>query len=829
MEVVVVRRWGRWFVADRPSAAPVPTVLPELLARIDETHDPVGGIAAARVQRTDAIAPVWGIAGVLMAEGVLTEDANGRPFVMGADELQILDALLGSISAGDLLTEAGVPSRALERLVAAGKVVHGDAATEARWGKTEVTSRLGSDRPHATVVDDARHPADAGDAGRIPVYALWHQVHGPQLGIGMVTAAARVHDRGSLTSTYEIRRPELLPAIRDDLACRSGPAVLLLSNYLWTIEDNLEAASELVAQEPRLVVVHGGPSTPRYEGDVERYFADHGSLAQILVRGEGEVTIGEVLATVASGAIDAARLREVEGVAFIDPDTGEVVMTPDRPRVSVLDDLPSPYLTGEFDHLVLEDNPIPMAIETNRGCPYSCTFCDWGSATNSRVRSFSAERVKAEIDWLASKGVGSVFLGDANFGIRSRDVETARWLVEARARTGALSHFFWQPAKNTTKHLVPILQMLQEGGIVSDLSVALQTMDEETLKVVGRSNISTERLWELAREMRRESIPLRADLMLGLPGQTRDTYRTDLQIMFDQEMVPRTWVTLGLPNAPINEPGYKSEWGIALDDQGVVVETSTCSQSDREVMLRLRRVFMAADVYGTLRHPLRWLQWDHGVPATEAMEHISDLAIKDPSRYPALTWLVECFDLHPLPPAGWTSFYDEVRSFMVDQYELDPNDSALECVLQVQQALMPWPGRVFPATVELKHDYVRYYLDAVAPLYGTHEARHDPGLLTTRPPGRLIVAGDPACLGARGMDLVGNPRNDRQGATYNIVSTAANELDSPLLRLLPEVVNRFERERIKELTAERVALADEESPVAISKVRTRSPLLTQHR
>ena len=32
-------------------------------------------------------------------------------------------------------------------------------------------------------------------------------------------------------------------------------------------------------------------------------------------------------------------------------------------------------------------------LESNRGCPYGCTFCDWGSATLSKVRNFDLDRV----------------------------------------------------------------------------------------------------------------------------------------------------------------------------------------------------------------------------------------------------------------------------------------------------------------------------------------------------------------------------------------------------------------------------------------------------
>ena len=78
-----------------------------------------------------------------------------------------------------------------------------------------------------------------------------------------------------------------------------------------------------------------------------------------------------------------------------------------------------------------------MAIlETNRGCPYGCTFCDWGSATQSRIRKFDLDRVFAELEWCATHKVHQVFLADANFGIFERDVEIAEKVAELKLEHG---------------------------------------------------------------------------------------------------------------------------------------------------------------------------------------------------------------------------------------------------------------------------------------------------------------------------------------------------------------------------------------------------------
>src|SRR5690606_35936932 len=129
------------------------------------------------------------------------------------------------------------------------------------------------------------------------------------------------------------------------------------------------------------------------------------------------------------------RLASIDGLTFLDA-SGEMVRTPDRGRIVDLDELPSPYLTGEFDDIPAEAWNQILAIETNRGCPYGCTFCDWGSSTLSRIRKFSIDRVAAEIEWAASHGVAAIDITDANFGIMSRDVEIARIIADIKRRTG---------------------------------------------------------------------------------------------------------------------------------------------------------------------------------------------------------------------------------------------------------------------------------------------------------------------------------------------------------------------------------------------------------
>jgi hypothetical protein len=632
-------------------------------------------------------------------------------------------------------------------------------------------------------------PTDAPTGGRIPVYAIWPEEVGPSLSAGMLTAFARQWQDGALNGPYEIRRPETTASFLADLAERSGPAVLLCSNYVWSLEHNIEAAAAGRDLNPDLVVIHGGPSTPKYEADALTFLERLGPLAHVLVRGEGEEALSELLDAMVgpAGALGlwTERLTPVAGITFRDPDGGDVVRTAERSRLADLDQLPSPYLTGEFDGLPADAWKHCLSIETNRGCPYGCTFCDWGSATMSRIRKFSLDRVVAEIEWAARTGIETVTITDANFGIISRDVDISRELGRIRRETGAPVSVSWTAAKNTTKHLVKIMDLLVGSGVVVSTSLSLQTTDPSTLETLDRTNIATEHFVKLASEYRRRGFPLVGDLMLGLPGQTFASYKADVQFMVDHEIMVRSWPVQMLPNAPMNDPAYRAEHELVVGPDNLVTSSATFDAEDRRRMWRFRNVDTIADRFGVLRHVLRYLQWDKGVPATDLEEHLLDLVDRTPERFPLVSWVFCYFDLFPTVAGGWPAFYAEVARLLVEDFGLDPEDTGLEAVIDLQLLLMPAPGRVFPDTAELAHDYLAYYRSATRSLYTTGTAGTPERPLTDFPPATFTVEGDPAGLCTEGIHPQGDPRSETMQGDFHVGAESAYELDSPLVRGLP--------------------------------------------
>ncbi|MGB3409634.1 MAG: radical SAM protein [Microthrixaceae bacterium] len=633
--------------------------------------------------------------------------------------------------------------------------------------------------------DDIGSPAADG---LVPVYSICSShIAGVPLALGMLGAAMRAHDSGSLIEHFDFR--PLRRETSTTLAEINGhpvPSVFLFSNYVWSIATNLELSKQVKTLCPGSLIIHGGPSTPKYEADA-RTFLDRHPEIDVLVNGEGEVTIVEIMERLTSG-LDPDRLLEIPGTIVRSSDGG-IHIGPPRQRVAELSDLPSAYLTGLFDHL---DGGLLdlMPLETNRGCPYACAFCDWGSATMSRVRSFPLERVFAELDWIAEHNVGTLFIADANFGMLPRDLEIAKYIAQLKSRLGAPRAVLVSFAKNQTLRAAEIVKTWIDAGIATEGSVALQTTSEETLQNINRKNIRIERYDELTEEFRKLGLPLAVDLMLGLPGSTVDAFAADLQKCIDGELTARIYPTVVLPNSPMNSPEYRAQNRIRVDASGIVVEAASFDDADYAEMLRLRRIYRTFDHFGVLRHVARWAQYDCGVSALELYRAIDGAVSSEPRSWPNLHWMAQHFAHFTVPPPDWDQFLGETRRILVERLGI-AESSALDTVLAVQAAHLPVPWAEFPRRVLLDHDYVAWFRS----LHSSEEAqgRHEP--LREFGSGSLEVE-DPRgiCTGDLTAHLRVHPHPDVDSVMSNEFWIADDwELTSPVMRRIPQVLMETER------------------------------------
>ena len=541
------------------------------------------------------------------------------------------------------------------------------------------------------------------------------------LALGMVIGYARqtLADTWDLNARFASTREEISQQVDP-----GTPSVFLFSNYMWNVEQNLELSSWVKERYPGCTTIHGGPSTPSYLDACHEFLKANASV-DYAVHGEGERTGAELLAYLAGERAPEGLWKEreqIHGLSFLDGE--RFVRTPARERSRELDSYPSPYLTGIFDDCPIEGWE-SATIETNRGCPYGCTFCDWGSATLQKLRCFDLERVEAEVNWLTSRAIPELWIADANFGILPRDVAITRVICEAKKRTGRPGRIVVNYAKNTHAHLVEIVEMLVDAGLVATGFISLQTRDASTLEVVRRKNIKPREYDKLTEVFRRKGLPLSTQLMVALPGSTLESFKGDLRAQFHEDVDVQIFYTAVLPNSPMADPVYVREQELECDEEDFVAASKTFSRETGARMEALARLFRCAHTYGMFRHLLCHLEWDHGIDPIDFLDGLVSEAIGGAS-FPRLSALHDTeaprrdiLNTHRLfreqlrSENDWAAFYQELGRYIAARFPTAVS-SGLEAILRLQTALMPGRGRRLPERVELPHDVVQYVTDRVA-------------------------------------------------------------------------------------------------------------------
>jgi hypothetical protein len=549
----------------------------------------------------------------------------------------------------------------------------------------------------------------------------------PLLSLGLIMSYAIAHEDGRLEKQYEFVRDWCNLTIAG-LKGDEAPAIFLFSNYIWSHTANMALSQRAKELNPLGLCIHGGPDTPKYEGDVQRYLELNKHI-DILVHGEGELTFSEILSTLerqfADGTRDLTVLKDVPGITYRIGD--QSVTTVARERLADLNTIPSPYSNGLFDDI--GNLPIILqTIETNRGCPFGCTFCDWGSATLSKIRKFDLERVFSDLEWCAKNKVKVVFNTDANFGVFERDVEIARKVVELKEKYGYPKVFESSYAKNQVKHLKTIIGILASGGVVSTGTLSLQSVSPATLDAIKRSNIKVSKYDELAIEFEKARLPLIVEMMMGLPGSTPVSFLGDIQQAIDREVHARVNPTEVLVNSPMNEPEYRDQFKISLqrpieDDwksrdgnaapnKALIVSTSSFDADDYKHMERWRQLFILMENYGCLRQVARFIRYERGLQEMEFYCQLDEAVSAEPHRWPTIAFTFNSMKDLMVPPGSWQIFIDEVHDYLVNVLDI-PDDSALATVLTVQHALLPARDRSFPQHLELAHDYASWHKSMV--------------------------------------------------------------------------------------------------------------------
>jgi hypothetical protein len=415
------------------------------------------------------------------------------------------------------------------------------------------------------------------------------------LNIGFVAAyTKKIHGDLIEVSLYKYVT-ELEDAIASD-----PPDILALSNYPWCHNIGMALFEDLADRKPEALRFMGGPNFP-HEPHLQEEFLNARPLIDAYAYLDGEVGCANFVGLVlGSGLVDARKIlaeTSLPGCAHLGA-SGNLIAEPVPVRITDLDEIPSPYLTGLLDKFF--DGRLSPMIQTNRGCPFRCTYCADGTKKVSLVNQFSVQRVTSELEYIAQRvpnNITSLFISDLNYGMYKRDAEISDAIAQIRSAYGYPQYIDTTTGKNSKQRVIVNIEKL--SGALS-MTMSVQSMTPQVLVNIKRQNLRLDDFLGLQSTIKKVGLPTTAEAIVGLPGENRDTHINTLCQLVEAGIDSVFAYTLMMLNgSEMNTPENREKWGFkgkfrviprdftklksgrnVIEVEEVVVETNTLSFED---------------------------------------------------------------------------------------------------------------------------------------------------------------------------------------------------------------------------------------------------------
>ena len=313
--------------------------------------------------------------------------------------------------------------------------------------------------------------------------------------------------------------------------------------FFWTVNLSIPTDKELQAfiykQRPEAVSVFLGPGGTYFTSLLLE------NTASIVVRGEPEETVDELITLLATGS----DWRNIKGISYLDSVSGKVINNPARPLIKNLDELPFPAIhfiqNYVFSNPKLKVSPY-MSVVTSRNCPFHCIYCVPSSLTFAREIEYkkehegkkppigfrSPENVVAEIEELAAQGFRAIGFMDDNFIVTSKRLKV---IGEALKK----HQLVWGCQARVDAINEEIAAMLSEYDC-RYVDLGVESFNDDILRYI-KKGITEAQIYSAIRLLKKYKVPVKLNILIGTsPIETeetiRDTLRKAKQLKVDQVM-----------------------------------------------------------------------------------------------------------------------------------------------------------------------------------------------------------------------------------------------------------------------------------------------------
>ncbi len=438
------------------------------------------------------------------------------------------------------------------------------------------------------LVPNSPRPSSVGGSRRVILLALpWHRPRDPRVPVGHASLLASLQqsDIETVSGTFSLNvtsfdREAIVRFVLGAAADLPGSRIDLgIGAYIWNEHVVQWLLPTLRSRGFTGRIILGGPQVSYAGAGLEALYPD----ADVFVRGYGESAIVRLA---------RSRLnRPIPGVHYAGGHDEVAQAQVD------LASLASPLLSGAVP---LGRGDALARMETQRGCPFRCSFCQHREA-GSRLpfRELATERVLAEVDHLCALKIREVAILDPVFNMGAtfhsvldrfiRGRFEGKLSVQARLET-ADDRFLKQCA---ALHVVP------EFG--------LQTIHRVEQAAVKRAN-AMDRVESALERLRLAGQDFMVTIIYGLPEQTLESFEATVQYLLAAGVPTiRAFPLVLLRGTELER--RREDWDLREDDSQIpqVVASSTFDEQDHREMAVIAHRLLATEGHhpATLRQLLK--------------------------------------------------------------------------------------------------------------------------------------------------------------------------------------------------------------------------------
>ena len=354
---------------------------------------------------------------------------------------------------------------------------------------------------------------------------------------------------------------DLLEQVKPDLLCSS--------HYIWNNSfmcDQLNRIKSKVSKN--ICFVAGGPSV---DVNINPDFFNKNSFADYAIYGAGEVAFADLAESILYNKKLIA--FNTSNIAWFDKQKNKPVIADFKyvPQLSK-----SPYTNNEdlFSQMIKKEQArgtnVVLPYDLTRGCPYSCTFCDWNSGlTNKTTRRKNS--YKDEIDLFQKLDIKGIYLSDANVGQYQEDIDMIEYMVHKNINENAEFKIDGNFSKLKKENNLKIYHLLAKGNLLTDyagFTISVQDINLDVLKNIDRPDVGWDEHVKIIRELK-QYYPDRfckIQLIQGLPGQTLQTWRETLKQVAKEDVYIQTFVSEFLPTSPAAGKEYQEKYNFSYSN-----------------------------------------------------------------------------------------------------------------------------------------------------------------------------------------------------------------------------------------------------------------------